>query len=72
MNSKSTNPLMKQKFKEENMSVMMGLILPIVVVVITYTKAQYDRKRQMQDYNQIVSKVAKDIVAQIKSLPKGE
>ena len=72
MNSKSTNPLMKQNSKEENMSIMMGLVLPIMVVVLTYAKSQYDRKKQIDDYNQVVLKAAKDIVAAMKTLPKGD
>lgn len=54
------------------MSIMMGLVLPILVVVITYAKNQYDRKKQMDDYNQIVLKAAKDIVVAMRSLPKGD
>ena len=73
MNSKSTNPLMKQNSKEENnMSMLMGLVLPIAIVVLTYAKSQYDRKKQVDDYNAVIRKAALDIMAQIKSLPKGD
>ena len=73
MNSKSTNPLMKQNSKEENnMSMLMGLVLPIAIVVLTYAKSRYDRKKQVDDYNAVIRKAALDIMAQIKSLPKGD
>lgn len=53
------------------MEIMMGLLLPIAIVVLTYAKNRYDRKKQVDDYNKIVAKAANDILNQIKLLPKG-
>lgn len=63
---------MKPNTKEENMEIMMGLILPVAVVVITFVTKRYEQKRQKQQHEAVVRQAALELLNEIrKSLPSG-
>ena len=74
MNSKTTNPLMKQNLKEESMEMIIGVILPIVLIVIA-NKLQGDYKSRQEEkrYRDQISRFTADVLKEVKAaLPKGE
>ena len=63
---------MKPNTKEENMEIMMGLILPVAIVVITFVTKRYEQKRQKQQHEAVVRQAALELLNEIrKSLPSG-
>ena len=54
------------------MEFMMGLVLPIVVVIISFVTKRYEQKRQKQQREEIVKQAALELLNEIrKSLPSG-
>ena len=63
---------MKPNTKEDKMEIMMGLVLPIAVVVITFATKRYEQKRQKQQHEAVVRQAALELLNEIKkSLPSG-
>lgn len=74
MNSKTTNPLMKQNLKEESMEMFLGVVLPIILIVVANKlQADYKTRREERAYKDQMSRFAADILKEVKAaLPKGE
>lgn len=70
MSSKTTNPLMNKKSKEDNnMEMLIGVILPIVLIVIANKlQADYKSNREAKMYQANVNRFAEDVMKQIKML----
>ena len=74
MNSKSTNPLMNKDSERggNTMEIMMGLVLPIFVVIVTFASKKYEQKKQAEMHDQIMKKAAAELIDYVrKSLPQG-
>ena len=65
---------MKQKHKEEPMEFMLCVVVPIVAVIASYASKKMEERKQKENYDDIVRKLAGDVIkyVQLQLPPKSD
>ena len=53
------------------MELLVTLVIPIAVILLNYVQKRAEKRMQEHTYQEFVEKFAKDVLASINSLPKG-